>query len=252
MNTTAPVWNEEFLYKSSEKDLQTQRALEVTIWDFDKRGSNDLIGGLRIGPGRLGSASQGPDWMDSIGEEVSHWEMVLARPGEWVEQWHTLRPRMDRALGSLPQKPATPYSRELSPVPEKLSPPAEEVEHEEEGVGGPDSSKVRASSVSLGGTTEGAISASPRSQTLPSPAPNGKKPSPLVQSRKKRDEVTSDPGVLPSVESHSQSPIPQLLVTLEPGEVGGLAPPAGIPVSHWIVCACMCACVCACVCACCV
>ena len=107
-DSLSPVWNEEFEYKFVNlKELQTDRVLEATVWDFDRRGSNDFIGGVRLGLPR-----KHKEWMDSVGEEVSHWEEVLSRPGEWVEHWHDLRasmnslwrlaePRPPRNLGKL-------------------------------------------------------------------------------------------------------------------------------------------------------
>ena len=129
-NTVNPVWNEEFVYKCSQKELTKSRVLEVTVWDFDKRGSNEFIGGLHLGPAP-GQLPHPKEWMDSFGEEVSHWEAMLSCPGEWVEQWHTLRPKMDHVT-SLPQKPVA-AGRELSPVQEK-SPPVETEEGAGKGV----------------------------------------------------------------------------------------------------------------------
>ena len=127
-----PVWNEQFTYENiCLEDLSTGRVLEVTVWDYDRRGSNDFIGGLRIGP----RPDQDPvphkvkDWMDSIGDEVSHWEAMLERPGEWVEQWHVLRPSMEplnkHHAGVSPKM----RKKELSPV-QELS-PTHELEMEE-------------------------------------------------------------------------------------------------------------------------
>lgn len=111
-----PVWNEDFEYKFLNlKELKTERVLEVTVWDFDRRGSNDFIGGLRLGP-----PSKHKEWMDSVGEEVEHWEEVLARPGEWVERWHDLR----SSMSSLWKQAETRISRNiniLSPIGETLS-----------------------------------------------------------------------------------------------------------------------------------
>ena len=99
-NNLNPVWEEQFTYeKVTLEELSKERVLEVTVWDFHKQG-NDFIGGLRLGstPGR---AAKHKEWMDSIGDEISHWEAALARPGEWVEEWHTLRTTMDhRSVGS--------------------------------------------------------------------------------------------------------------------------------------------------------
>ena len=90
-----PEWNEELIYSVVPLDkLETRRVLELTIWDHDRRGINAFIGGLRIGPDPIVAGN--PElWMDSSAEESSHWESMLSKPGEWVEQWHVLRPSMD-------------------------------------------------------------------------------------------------------------------------------------------------------------
>ena len=90
-----PSWEETFSYEDVQLDeLSFQRALEVTVWSHHKVSGNTFIGGLRLGPAP-GSAAKHEDWMDSIGDEVIHWEDVLANPGRWVEQWHTLRTTMN-------------------------------------------------------------------------------------------------------------------------------------------------------------
>ena len=94
-NNQNPVWEDHFSYeKISLEELSKERGLEVTVWDFRKGSSNSFIGGVRIGP-PPGMASKHEEWMDSIGDEVSHWETMLTHPGEWVEQRHTLRHTMD-------------------------------------------------------------------------------------------------------------------------------------------------------------
>lgn len=89
-----PVWNEEFVYKRQHmEELHTQRALEVTVWDMDRRGTYSFMGCVRLGPDPLAAGhAQEEEWMDSSGEEVAHWEEMLANPEEWVERWHVLRP----------------------------------------------------------------------------------------------------------------------------------------------------------------
>lgn len=88
-----PVWEEECTYKMVKFDDLWNQALEVSVWDSDRRGSNNFIGGLRIGPAPP-SEGEGPEWMDSTGEEVTQWEEMLANPGMWVERTHDLRPSM--------------------------------------------------------------------------------------------------------------------------------------------------------------
>ena len=94
-NSLNPEWQEDIAYNFvSLQELRSERALEMTVWDNDRRGTNEFIGCVRIGP-NPDHVSDPKDWMDSKGEELSHWEAVLAHPGEWVEQWHTLRPSTD-------------------------------------------------------------------------------------------------------------------------------------------------------------
>ena len=118
-NNVNPVWEEKFRYENvGLKELLSERYLEVTVWDHDKSG-NDFIGGLRLGPAP-GCAVKHKEWMDSIGDEVTHWEAALARPGEWVEQWHTLRPSMDPRdvdLSSVPPLPLTSSQQQQHSIP---------------------------------------------------------------------------------------------------------------------------------------
>ena len=115
-NNLNPFWEEEFKYDFlTVSELSTERVLEVTVWDFDRRGSNDFIGGVRLGPAP-GRAAKHKEWMDSIGEEVTHWEAALARPGEWVELWHTLRPTMHPMTKRI--SPSALRKTGLSPVKE--------------------------------------------------------------------------------------------------------------------------------------
>ena len=126
-HSLSPVWSEQFSYDNiCLEDLTMGRVLEVTVWDYDRRGSNDFIGGLRLGPAP-GSVAKHKDWMDSIGDEVTHWEDMLARPGEWVEKWHVLRPSMEPLGKHRTSWSPKPRKKELSPV-QELGPMHEELE----------------------------------------------------------------------------------------------------------------------------
>ena len=132
-NNLNPVWEEKFGYeKVSLEELSRERVLEVSVWDYDRRGNNEFIGGLRLGPAP-GRTPKHKEWMDCIGDEVSHWEAMLSRPGEWVEQWHTLRPSMEARIldlsgeTSLPSFPPLPHSSKPSssaPSSNEPSPPS--------------------------------------------------------------------------------------------------------------------------------
>ena len=85
-----PNWRESFTFDGvTAEEMVRERALEVCVWDCNH---NDFIGGIRLGPAP--GMMWNRDWMDSNGDEVAHWESVLAQPGEWVERWHTLRKNM--------------------------------------------------------------------------------------------------------------------------------------------------------------
>ena len=93
-NSSSVSWKEALKFEEvTLEELVRERVLEVTLWDVHS-GDDVLIGGLRIGPIQSGT-SRNREWMDSVQEERAHWEAMLARPGHWVDQWHTLRANMD-------------------------------------------------------------------------------------------------------------------------------------------------------------
>lgn len=131
-NNLNPVWDEQLTYEKVIFDkLSTERVLEVTVWDYDFISFNDFIGGIRLGP-NPGNVAEREEWMDSAGDEISHWEAMLAQPGEWVEQWHTLRPSMDPRRSDYTNQSA-PSTHHSPPVPvagkqetKAAAPPTEE------------------------------------------------------------------------------------------------------------------------------
>ena len=95
-NNPNPVWEERFTYeKVTLEELSKERVLEACVCHNDPKGNNVVIGGVRLGSAPSGTTSKHKEWMDSIGEEVSHWEAMLTHPGEWVDRWHTLRHTME-------------------------------------------------------------------------------------------------------------------------------------------------------------
>lgn len=71
---------------SSPLHVQKLQVL-ITVYDYDKLGSNDPIGKCWIGYGATG-----------VG--LRHWSDMLANPRRPVAQWHTLQPEeeVDAAL----------------------------------------------------------------------------------------------------------------------------------------------------------
>lgn len=64
----------------------------ITVYDYDKLGSNDPIGGTFMGYGATG-----------VG--LRHWSDMLANPRRPVAQWHTLltEEEVDAALKAKPR-----------------------------------------------------------------------------------------------------------------------------------------------------
>lgn len=111
-NDLNPTWNEEFEYKRvSLEELATSRALELTVWDYDRRGCKDFIGCLRLGPSPEGRGKH-RNWMDSIGDEVVQWEEMLSGLGEWVEYEHRLRPSIQDLSVSIDEVRVDPETHE--------------------------------------------------------------------------------------------------------------------------------------------
>ena len=44
-NTNHPRWNQSFVYSNVRRDELRQRVLEVTVWDYDRFGANEFLGG---------------------------------------------------------------------------------------------------------------------------------------------------------------------------------------------------------------
>ena len=86
-----PFCSEDFTFETMKlEELASAKTLEVTV--CDERGQ--FLRGLRLGPAPRRSGKH-KEWIDSVGEEVGHWELVVAHPGEWQEAWHTLKTNMD-------------------------------------------------------------------------------------------------------------------------------------------------------------
>lgn len=77
-NTLNPYFNESFSFEIPFSIVQKVQVL-ITVYDYDKLGSNDAIGKCWIGFGATG-----------VG--LRHWSDMLANPRRPVAQWHVLQP----------------------------------------------------------------------------------------------------------------------------------------------------------------
>ncbi len=106
--TKSLFWDEVFKFKHvSFGDLKTKRVLEMTVWDYEKRGCHEFIGCLRLGPNPC-NVPKPNEWMDSLENEVKFWEEMLSHPGEWVEYCLDLRPSIQNQSSSTLLQTVTP------------------------------------------------------------------------------------------------------------------------------------------------
>ncbi|XP_061563715.1 synaptotagmin Vb [Cololabis saira] len=77
-NTLNPYFNESFSFEVPFAQIQKVQVV-ITVYDYDKLGSNDAIGKTFMGYGATG-----------VG--LRHWSDMLANPRRPVAQWHTLLP----------------------------------------------------------------------------------------------------------------------------------------------------------------
>ncbi|XP_075998854.1 double C2-like domain-containing protein alpha [Genypterus blacodes] len=80
--TLNPEFNEEFFYEIALSEL-VNKALEVTVWDYDLGRSNDFIGGICLS-------------CHSQGDALRHWMDCLKNKGQRVERWHILTNELPR------------------------------------------------------------------------------------------------------------------------------------------------------------
>ncbi|XP_062511342.1 synaptotagmin-like protein 4 isoform X2 [Corticium candelabrum] len=92
-----PIWEEMFQLRDVTLDSLQHRVLEVTVWDFDRAGSNGFIGGLRLGlsPSEREESKKLLLLMDSNDTESAHWKEMMENPGTFIGKWHALRSSMD-------------------------------------------------------------------------------------------------------------------------------------------------------------
>ncbi|XP_019739083.1 synaptotagmin Vb isoform X3 [Hippocampus comes] len=90
-NTLNPYFNESFSFEVPFEQIQKVQVV-ITVYDYDKLGSNDPIGKTFMGYGATG-----------VG--LRHWSDMLANPRRPVAQWHTLLPEeeVDAAVKAKPR-----------------------------------------------------------------------------------------------------------------------------------------------------
>ncbi|XP_010866437.2 synaptotagmin-like protein 2 [Esox lucius] len=88
-----PVYNHAMVYDGFRAGEAREACCELTVWDHNTL-SNQFLGGVRLSLGTGQSYGKTVDWMDSVNEEITLWEKMLASPGAWVEGEIPLRSSM--------------------------------------------------------------------------------------------------------------------------------------------------------------
>lgn len=83
--TTSPRWEQTFSWDDLSLEEVSDRCLEVAIWDHDRIGHQDFLGGARFNLGSGKHSGRPAFWMDGLGKEVTLWQQMLDRPNFWVE-----------------------------------------------------------------------------------------------------------------------------------------------------------------------
>jgi len=83
--TTSPRWETTITWDDIDLKDINERSVEVSLWDHDRMGQHENLGGVRL---NLGSGRQGGKtvtWMDGQGREVTLWRQMIDRQNFWVE-----------------------------------------------------------------------------------------------------------------------------------------------------------------------
>ncbi|XP_066964987.1 uncharacterized protein [Macrobrachium rosenbergii] len=98
--TLNPTWNHTLVFEDTSLQELTERALELSVWDHDRLGTSQFLGGCRLSLGKGKHGGRLVEWMEAAGMEVKLWEQMLERPNLWVEGSIMLRPTMDKPIYS--------------------------------------------------------------------------------------------------------------------------------------------------------
>merc|ERR1712241_341228 len=93
--TTSPRWDQTFTWEELSMEELADRSLELAVWDHDRMGHQDFLGGVRLNLGTGKHSGRPTSWMDAVGKEVTLWQQMLERPNLWVEASVGLRSALE-------------------------------------------------------------------------------------------------------------------------------------------------------------
>merc|ERR1712209_223338 len=78
--TTSPRWDQTLSWEDLSIEDLADRSFELAVWDHDRLGHQDFLGGVRLNLGSGKHSGRSTSWMDAVGKEVTLWQQMLDRP----------------------------------------------------------------------------------------------------------------------------------------------------------------------------
>ncbi|XP_025098419.1 synaptotagmin-like protein 5 isoform X1 [Pomacea canaliculata] len=95
-NTVNPSWSHILVFDGITPEEIPERSLELTVWDHEKLGTNEFLGGVRLNTGLGVAKGLQVDWMDARGEEAMAWQAIMERHNVWIDARLPLRASMGK------------------------------------------------------------------------------------------------------------------------------------------------------------
>ena len=98
VNSNQPSWNQTFVYSGVRPADLRSRILEVTVWDYDRFGSNEFLGEVLLDLSNINVANdEEPLWHllnlhQNAGGELTTVPPICPTPGLMVSRWLVDRP----------------------------------------------------------------------------------------------------------------------------------------------------------------
>ncbi|XP_023347926.1 synaptotagmin-like protein 2 [Eurytemora carolleeae] len=83
--TTSPRWDTTMTWDDLSISEVEDRSLEIILYDHDRMGHHEMMGGIRLNLGTGKHGGKAASWMDGAGRELTLWQQMLDRQNFWVE-----------------------------------------------------------------------------------------------------------------------------------------------------------------------
>ena len=89
VNSNQPSWNQTFVYSGIRPADLRSRILEVTVWDYDRFGSNEFLGEVLLDLSNINAETEEPLWHllnlhQNAGGELTTVPPICPTPGLMV------------------------------------------------------------------------------------------------------------------------------------------------------------------------